>query len=161
MCDWVDDGRAGEAPRDSASGGTPEPLADITQGFEVLHRPVITMAASVPSHVRKMYTTTARQRLQGIPAVGLPPQVRASRARAANAPDRWAAPRQFASAFAHGHARQPGRRRHDGIAAVPDGQRPSYIPRMSRIKFLIGLAESLVECKIDPDEVPQSRFTHA
>ena len=38
---------------------------------------------------------------------------------------------------------------------------PSYIPRLSRIKFLIGLAESLVECKIDPDEVPQSRFTHA
>ena len=50
-------------------------------------------------------------------------QVRASRARAANAPDRWAAPRQFASAFAHGHARQTGRRRHAGIAAVPDGQR--------------------------------------
>ena len=51
-----------------------------------------------PPQGRRRVTARERidQRLQGIPAVGLPPQVRASRARAANAPDRWAAPRQFA-----------------------------------------------------------------
>ena len=91
-----------------------------------------------PPQGRRRVTARERidQRLQGIPAVGLPPQVRASRARAANAPDRWAAPRQFASAFAHGHARQPGRRRHDGIAAVPDGQRLGRRPHPPVVRRL-------------------------
>ena len=49
-----------------------------------------------PPQGRRRVTACERidQRLQGIPAVGLPPQVRASRTRAANAPDRWAAPRR-------------------------------------------------------------------